>query len=288
MTVEVNVWQGAELSKLYLEGVRGAIPLAAEQIVVMLRLIQAGRPQLGRFLDLGCGDGILGRAVLSWYPEARGIFLDFSEPMLQAAQERCAALGKPGQLEFILKDYGQPDWVEAVHHAAPFDVIVSGFSIHHQPDARKRALYQEIYGLLAPGGFFLILSMFLQAPPGLKKSLMRCLSTRSISSTRKMVPVSPVRPSPGNFITGRIRQPIFWLRLSCNVIGCASWVLVTSIAISRYLSWRCLGACASRLIKNKIVVAAQTPFWRLDLTAMMPLEREVASQSLASRKVNPT
>lgn len=169
MAVEVNVWQGAELSKLYLEGVRGAIPLAAEQIEVMLRLIQAGRPQLGRFLDLGCGDGILGRAVLSRYPEARGIFLDFSGPMLQAARERCAALGKPGQLEFILKDYGQPDWIEAVRHAAPFDVVISGFSIHHQPDARKRELYQEIYDLLAPGGFFLNLEHVSSSTPWLEK-----------------------------------------------------------------------------------------------------------------------
>ena len=169
MAVEVNVWQGAELSKRYLEGVRGAIPLAAEQIEVMLRVIQAGRPQLGRFLDLGCGDGILGRAILARYPEARGIFLDFSEPMLQAAQERCAASGKPGRLEFILKDYGQPDWVEAIQHTAPFDVVVSGFSIHHQPDAKKQELYQEIYHLLTPGGFFLNLEHVSSSTPWLEK-----------------------------------------------------------------------------------------------------------------------
>jgi len=37
---------------------------------------------------------------------------------------------------------------------APFEVVLSGFSIHHQPDARKRTLCAEIYNLLTPGGLF--------------------------------------------------------------------------------------------------------------------------------------
>jgi hypothetical protein len=32
---------------------------------------------------------------------------------------------------------------------------VSGYSIHHQPDHRKRSLYGEIYSLLNPGGWFI-------------------------------------------------------------------------------------------------------------------------------------
>jgi hypothetical protein len=31
---------------------------------------------------------------------------------------------------------------------------VSGYSIHHQPDDRKREVYAEIYSLLQPGGWF--------------------------------------------------------------------------------------------------------------------------------------
>jgi len=47
-----------------------------------------------------------------------------------------------------------PDWVDAVRPFAPFDAVVSGYSIHHQPDQRKREVYGEIYGLLASGGIF--------------------------------------------------------------------------------------------------------------------------------------
>ena len=36
-----------------------------------------------------------------------------------------------------------------------FDVIVSGYSIHHQTDGRKRELYAELFNLLRPGGIFI-------------------------------------------------------------------------------------------------------------------------------------
>ena len=56
---------------------------------------------------------------------------------------------------FLLEDYGQPQWIESVRRLNPFDVIVSGFSIHHQTYRRKRELYAELFQLLRPGGIFL-------------------------------------------------------------------------------------------------------------------------------------
>jgi tRNA (cmo5U34)-methyltransferase len=147
------VWKSAQVSRDFLEGMRGAIPLAAEQLDVMLRVIHAARPDLENFLDIGCGDGILGRAILAEYPSARGVLLDFSEPMIDAAREKMAH--QAAQLTFLVEDYGSAAWLDAVRPYAPFDAVVSGFSIHHQPDSRKREIYQEIYDLLKPGGVFL-------------------------------------------------------------------------------------------------------------------------------------
>jgi len=148
-----QIWKSGTVGKQYLEGVRGAIPLAAQQIELVLFIVGQAPRKVMRFLDLGCGDGILGRALFDRCPDARGVFLDFSQTMIAAAKEKL--LASPYEAVFIVQDYGQPGWVQVVAEQAPFDVIVSGFSIHHQPDVRKRAIYQELFELLAPGGLFL-------------------------------------------------------------------------------------------------------------------------------------
>ncbi len=152
MNTTDQVWRAPDVAERYLTGVRGGIPLAAEQICLLLRLVEAAVPDLHRFVDLGCGDGVLGRALLDRWPNARGVFLDFSEPMLAAARE---AVGPAAPHRFVLQDYGAPEWTSSLPEDGPFDVVVSGLSIHHQPDGRKRAIYRDILGLLRPGGIFL-------------------------------------------------------------------------------------------------------------------------------------
>jgi SAM-dependent methyltransferase len=71
--------------------------------------------------------------------------------MLEEARKR---LSKFGQRATTLEgDLLTPAWRNGL--AGPFDVVVSGFAIHHLPDRRKQALYREIYDLLTPGGVFL-------------------------------------------------------------------------------------------------------------------------------------
>lgn len=148
-----QIWQSAKVAHGYLEGMRGAIPLATEQLDVMIRIIRAARPELTIFLDIGCGDGILGHTILAHYPDATGVLLDFSEPMIEAARHKLAA--NRHQLKFIIQDYANPEWVNAVQIYGTYDAIVSGFSIHHQLNERKRVLYEEIFHLLKPGGVFI-------------------------------------------------------------------------------------------------------------------------------------
>lgn len=148
-----EVWKSRELSEKYLTGIRAAIPFAAEQIEIMLRAIDGCGLRIGKVLDLGCGDGILAASILQSHPTASVVLLDLSEPMIQAARKKLSSNGK--KLEFITFDYGDKRWIEKVQAKAPYDVIVSGFSIHHQPDQRKKELYSEIFELLSSGGLFL-------------------------------------------------------------------------------------------------------------------------------------
>ncbi len=158
-----EVWKTSAVASVYLEGVRAAIPLAQEQLDVMLRLLAAGGRRLRDFLDLGCGDGALAGAIFERFPQARGVLVDFSEPMLQAARTRFA------QQSFAVRcasaDYGSASWIASADAFGPFDAIVSGYSIHHQLDERKREVYREIFGLLVPGGLFLNLEHVASASP---------------------------------------------------------------------------------------------------------------------------
>lgn len=149
----IDVWKTSSLVAAYLEGVRGAIPFAQEQIDVMLRLIAARGTPLRTFLDLGCGDGVLSAAILDRYPQATAVLVDFSAPMLDAAKNRFA--GKNASVRLLNLDYGEPSWTTSVDGNGPYDAIVSGYSIHHQPDVRKREIYSEIFRLLDSGGIFI-------------------------------------------------------------------------------------------------------------------------------------
>ena len=147
-----EVWKLPDIVNRFLS-YRAAIPLAQEQIGVMMSILKSRAQPIENFLDLGCGDGILGATILGEYPSSRGMLVDFSEPMLGQAREQLKEYAD--QLVFENFDYGKPDWVNRIQAHHPFDSIVSGYSIHHQPDTRKRQIYAEIFSLLKPGGWFI-------------------------------------------------------------------------------------------------------------------------------------
>ncbi len=162
MTKQTSEWQTEELSKVFLEGVRGAIPGAQLQFAVIGKIVQLWCANPKSLLDLGCGDGILGGFLLSLFPGAHCHFVDFSEPMLAAARHKLAEMGNA---TISRGDFSTSQWLECIRGHEPFNVVISGFSIHHQPDARKRALYAEIFDLLSPGGVFLNLEHVSSATP---------------------------------------------------------------------------------------------------------------------------
>jgi len=147
-----EVWKLPAIVNRFLS-YRPAIPLAEEQIDVMMSILKTREQPVKNFLDLGCGDGILGAAILGEYPSSHGVLADFSEPMLGQAREQLKDYA--GQLAFENLDYGDEVWVNRMQTHDPFDAVVSGYSIHHQPDARKRPIYEEIFSLLKPGGWFI-------------------------------------------------------------------------------------------------------------------------------------
>ncbi len=148
--MSTRTWRDPELVQRFLFTTRAALPLAAEQLEVMLFVIQQAMTDVNRILDVGAGSGLMSQILLERYPAAQAVLVDYSEPMLEAARQQFE--GK--QATICKADLNAASWIESVRSHAPFDVVVSGYAIHHLPDERKRALYSEIYELLVPGGIF--------------------------------------------------------------------------------------------------------------------------------------
>lgn len=146
-----EVWKEAGVAAAFLNERSLSIPDRPRQLDVMLRVVRHGSRKPAKVLDLGCGDGLLLATVLEAFPEATGLGLDFSPPMLEQARNRLAKFGN--RVKTVEADLQTPAWRQAV--AGPYDLVVSGFAIHHLTHERKRALYGEIFEALLPGGLFI-------------------------------------------------------------------------------------------------------------------------------------
>jgi tRNA (cmo5U34)-methyltransferase len=107
-------------------------------------------------LDLGCGDGRLTELALACRPSLkRAVAVDRSLPMLERARER---FQKEPRVEVQEWDVAEP-----IAPLGRFDLIVSGFAIHHLEDDRKQELFSEIARQLETPGTFVNLEVVASA-----------------------------------------------------------------------------------------------------------------------------
>ena len=162
-TPNLNEYASAEHALKYLARA-DRIPHRTEGESVLLELIPRN---VQRILDLGTGDGRLLALLRIDRRDAHGVALDFSPTMLNAARERFRGDNNVRVIEHNL-DEPLPD-------LGHFDAVVSSFAIHHCADERKRALYSEICGALAPGGIFCNLEHVASATAKLHRRFLRAL-----------------------------------------------------------------------------------------------------------------
>jgi tRNA (cmo5U34)-methyltransferase len=101
-----------------------------------------------RVLDLGTGDGRLLALVQLSRPNAEGVALDFSKPMLERARKRFT---NNKQVTIVKHDLS---FLLPAKQLGCFDAVVSSLAIHHLTHPRKKQLYTEIFNLLNPEGVF--------------------------------------------------------------------------------------------------------------------------------------
>ncbi len=112
------------------------------------RIAALPRPESPRVLEIGCGTGLLGAALVDRLAGARWRMTDLSPAMVERARQRFA--GRPG-IAFSAMDGEAPDV------AGPFDLIVS--SLAFQWFADLPGAVARLKRMLAPGGHLAFTTM---------------------------------------------------------------------------------------------------------------------------------
>lgn len=147
----MKYWDRKEKLFKYVEGVRQFFPLAQEQLDTISRILEKYNIPIHNFLDLGCGDGFLGNFIQRLFPDSHGVFIDISQEMINKAKEKSVKK----DTEYLVQDFGEDQWYKAIKSVKKFDLIISGYSIHHIENDKKQRLYSDIYNLLIRNGIFL-------------------------------------------------------------------------------------------------------------------------------------
>lgn len=155
-------WQRPDLVGLFLDERQVLLPLIDVQEDLIRRIFERHPQRISRFLDVGAGDGAMSALMHSVAPGAEAVLVDFSEPMLQRAEQRLGA--GAGSWRAVRGDLAGPDWRAALP-AGEYGAAISAFAIHHLPGERKRELFAELFELLAPGAMFVNMDVVTVAGP---------------------------------------------------------------------------------------------------------------------------
>ena len=116
-------------------------------------------------LDLGAGYGALTQFLLDRFPNATVVCQDGSAAMAKLGRKRMAHL--KGQVKFVLCDFSKSGWSRKLK--GPFEAVVSSIAIHNvRSHDTIRAIYEETFSLVKPGGCFI---NFDRMTPSLKEQL---------------------------------------------------------------------------------------------------------------------
>ena len=114
-------------------------------------------PNAQHLLDIGCGAGNYSLKMLSKLPNLECTLVDLSGPMLDKALERVS--NQTTKKVHVVKG----DVREVPLKENHFDIILAGAVLHHLRDDHDwETTFKKIYGLLKPGGCFMISDLITQ------------------------------------------------------------------------------------------------------------------------------
>lgn len=140
--------------------------LAVIDAPLMLELISQAaaclKPDAGNLLDIGSGAGNNTISIVRLLPGLDCDLVDLSLPMLERARERLAR-ESAGDVRIFHGDFR-----DVPLPSSRYDIIVAAAVLHHlRDDADWENCFGKIFGLLKPGGVFLVSDMVWSGSPAI-------------------------------------------------------------------------------------------------------------------------
>lgn len=145
-----------DASAVYRQLAKIAVPARTDQLATLLTLIPFGKDDEFKVVELASGEGRLSYAILSAFPNATVLALDFEQSMREETADRLSEFGERVQVEAF--DMMLSDWYSLMAGA---DVVVSSLCIHHLTGEGKQGLFRAVNAQLSTRGAFLIADLVL-------------------------------------------------------------------------------------------------------------------------------
>jgi trans-aconitate methyltransferase len=143
---QLETWQQPEYAREWAQGDALSALLDLPRKLAAAIVADAGRP-VRTIVDIASGPGAFLEALLTEFPDARGIWTDGSGAMEEQARERLAPFGD--RVEFRIVDMTALD----AAGLPEVDVLLSSRATHHLEPVELRRFYRAAAALVVSGGW---------------------------------------------------------------------------------------------------------------------------------------
>lgn len=126
------------------------VPDRELRIGVLVDVVDAIAATAPTVLDLGCGTGTVTHRLLDRLPQARSIAVDVDPVLLTIAS---ASFLDDNRVQIVQADLRDPRWVDELPERR-LDAALTATALHWLPEHAVRRLYDDLAGLVRPGGVF--------------------------------------------------------------------------------------------------------------------------------------
>ncbi|WP_305787847.1 class I SAM-dependent methyltransferase [Symbioplanes lichenis] len=139
-----------ELLRLWDEQQAAYVAHRENRFTAMLDVLRLRLGDGFRVLDLACGPGAISKRVLSTFPEATAVAVDYDPVLLHIATGVLGAYGNRARVLDL--DLVEPGWGARV---GPVDAVLSSTALHWLSPGQLLEVYREAAQLLPAGGVLL-------------------------------------------------------------------------------------------------------------------------------------